>query len=142
LMALAGAEPECIPVGPDSGWQLDATLVAQHWRDDTRMAMLATPSNPTGHMLEAAQLAAVAEVVEGNKGVLLVDEIYQGLSYGVTPVSAASLAPQAYVVNSFSKYFGMTGWRLGWLVAPEEAVEPLTRLAQNIFLAAPTPSQY
>lgn len=142
FMALAEAQLECVSVGPESNWQLDAALVAKHWRDDTRMAMLATPSNPTGHMLDAAQLSAVAEVVKARNGALLVDEIYQGLSYGVAPVSAASLAPEAYVINSFSKYFGMTGWRLGWLVAPEAAVEPLTRLAQNVFLAAPTPSQH
>lgn len=142
FMALAEAELESVSVGPESGWQLDARLVAEHWRDDTRMAMLATPSNPTGHMLDAAQLSAIAEVIKERKGVLLVDEIYQGLSYDMAPVSAASLAPEAYVINSFSKYFGMTGWRLGWLVAPEEAVEPLVRLAQNVFLAAPTPSQH
>ena len=142
FMSMAGAELDCVSVGDDSGWQLDAALVARHWRDDTRLAMLASPSNPTGHMLDAAQLTAVAQAVASRGGELLVDEIYQGLSYDLEPLSATALAPEAFVVNSFSKYFGMTGWRLGWLVAPEAAVEPLTRLAQNVFLAAPTPSQY
>ncbi|MDR5866318.1 aminotransferase class I/II-fold pyridoxal phosphate-dependent enzyme [Halomonas koreensis] len=142
FMALAGAEVEAVPVGPDSRWQLDASLVARHWRDDTRLAMLATPSNPTGHMLDAPGLTAVAEAVRSRGGHLLVDEIYQGLCYDLPPLSATAVAPEAFVVNSFSKYFGMTGWRLGWLVAPEAAVEPLTRLAQNVFLAAPTPAQH
>ncbi|MGE4532626.1 pyridoxal phosphate-dependent aminotransferase [Halomonas sp.] len=142
FMALAGAEVDTVPVGPESGWQLDAELVATHWRDDTRLAMLATPSNPTGHMLDAGRLAAVAETVAARGGALLVDEIYQGLCYDLAPLSVASITPDAFVVNSFSKYFGMTGWRLGWLLAPEAAVEPLTRLAQNVFLAAPTPAQH
>ncbi|MEQ5803689.1 pyridoxal phosphate-dependent aminotransferase [Halomonas sp. H10-9-1] len=142
FMALAGAEVDAVPVGAESGWQLDAALVDSHWHDTTRLAMLATPSNPTGHMLEAGQLAAVAETVAGRGGHLLVDEIYQGLCYDLEPLSVAAITPDAFVVNSFSKYFGMTGWRLGWLLAPEEAVEPLTRLAQNVFLAAPTPAQH
>ncbi|WP_163559909.1 aminotransferase class I/II-fold pyridoxal phosphate-dependent enzyme [Halomonas sp. NO4] len=142
LMALAGAEVDAVPVDNASAWQLDAGLVADHWDDATRLAMLATPSNPTGHMLDAGQLAAVAETVANRGGHLLVDEIYQGLCYDLPPLSAASITPDAFVVNSFSKYFGMTGWRLGWLLAPEAAVEPLTRLAQNVFLAAPTPAQH
>ncbi|MCE8022312.1 pyridoxal phosphate-dependent aminotransferase [Halomonas sp. MCCC 1A11036] len=142
FMALAGAEVDNVPIGPHSGWQLDANLIAQHWQDATRLVMLATPSNPTGHMLDAAQLKAVADTVTERDGHLLVDEIYQGLSYDLEPLTVASLTPDAFVVNSFSKYFGMTGWRLGWLLAPQEAVEPLTRLAQNVFLAAPTPAQH
>jgi len=142
FMALAGAEVDAVPVGPESGWQLDAELVARHWREDTRLAMLATPSNPTGHMLDADRLAAVADTVKARGGELLVDEIYQGLCYDLPPLSAAATTPDAFVVNSFSKYFGMTGWRLGWLLAPEAAVEPLTRLAQNVFLAASTPAQH
>lgn len=142
LMALADAELDTVPVGPESGWQLDASLVAKHWQPATRLAMLATPSNPTGHMLDRPQLEAVAGAVRERGGHLLVDEIYQGLTYDIDPLSATAVAPEAFVVNSFSKYFGMTGWRLGWLVAPEAAVEPLVRLAQNVFLAAPTLSQY
>ncbi|PMR75931.1 pyridoxal phosphate-dependent aminotransferase [Billgrantia endophytica] len=142
FMALAGAEVDAVPVGPESGWQLDAALVARHWQDDTRLAMVASPSNPTGHMLDKPRLEAVAEAVTLRGGELLVDEIYQGLCYDLDPLSVAAISPDAFVVNSFSKYFGMTGWRLGWLLAPEAAVEPLTRLAQNVFLAAPTPSQH
>lgn len=142
FMALAGAKVDAVPVSADSGWQLNRELVARHWQEKTRLTMLATPSNPTGHMLDAAQLREVADEVASRNGHLLVDEIYQGLCYDMAPVSAASVASEAFVVNSFSKYFGMTGWRLGWLVAPEAAVEPLTRLAQNVFLASSTPAQY
>jgi aspartate/methionine/tyrosine aminotransferase len=142
FMALAGAEVDAVSVGSDSGWQLNGALVAEHWQPDTRLAMLATPSNPTGHTLDASALAGVQAAVAERDGTLLVDEIYQGLNYDEAPLSALSLTADAFVVNSFSKYFGMTGWRLGWLVAPEAAIEPLTRLAQNVFLAAPTPSQH
>lgn len=142
LMHLAGARVDTVPVGQDSGWQLTAELIDQHWRDDTRLAMLASPSNPTGHVLAADALGRVVETVAAHGGQLLVDEIYQGLNYGMAPLSVASMSDTAFVVNSFSKYFGMTGWRLGWLLAPESAVEPLTRLAQNLFLAPSTPAQY
>ncbi|NDL70950.1 aminotransferase class I/II-fold pyridoxal phosphate-dependent enzyme [Vreelandella alkaliphila] len=142
FMALAGADVDAIPVGRHSGWQLTAPLIEQHWQARTRLAMLASPSNPTGHTLSADALQAVFNTVSSKGGEVIVDEIYQGLNYDDVPLSATSLSDQAFVVNSFSKYFGMTGWRLGWLVAPEHAVEPLTRLAQNVFLAAPTPSQY
>ena len=142
FMALAGAEVDAVSVGRDSGWQLTAPLIEQHWQAKTRLAMLASPSNPTGHTLDAPALTKVIDTVAAKGGDVIVDEIYQGLNYDDAPLSATSLSDDAFVVNSFSKYFGMTGWRLGWLVAPEQAVEPLTRLAQNVFLAAPTPSQH
>ncbi|MDN3523907.1 pyridoxal phosphate-dependent aminotransferase [Halomonas sabkhae] len=142
FMSLAGAEVDAVPVDERSGWQLDASLVARHWQPRTRLAMLASPSNPTGHMLGLDALRELAASVAERGGHLLVDEIYQGLTYDIPPVSASAVSSDAFVVNSFSKYFGMTGWRLGWLVAPEDAVEPLSRLAQNIFLAASTPAQY
>ena len=139
FMALAGAEIDTVPVGRDSGWQLTAPLIERHWQAKTRLAMLASPS---GHTLDAEALTKVSDTVAAKGGDVIVDEIYQGLNYDDAPLSATSLSDDAFVVNSFSKYFGMTGWRLGWLVAPEQAVEPLTRLAQNVFLAAPTPSQH
>lgn len=142
FMALAGADVDAIPVGRESGWQLNADLIAANWLPATRLAMLASPSNPTGHTLSATALADVQKTVRQRDGALVVDEIYQGLNYDDAPLSALSISNDAFVVNSFSKYFGMTGWRLGWLVAPEGAVEPLTRLAQNIFLAASTPAQH
>lgn len=142
FMALAGAEVDAVPVNRQSGWQLNAPLIEQHWQARTRLAMLASPANPTGHTLTAEVLTDVLSTVAARDGDVIVDEIYQGLNYDDAPLSATSLSADAFVVNSFSKYFGMTGWRLGWLVAPERAVEPLTRLAQNVFLAASTPAQH
>jgi len=104
--------------------------------------MISSPSNPTGTVIDAEELERIAAVVAERGGALIVDEIYQGLVYGDESTTAVNLQGQVYVVNSFSKYYGMTGWRLGWLVAPEVAMDGLDRLAQNLFLAAPTPSQY
>ena len=131
-----------IPVGPDTGYQLDARLLAAHWGSDTVAALVATPSNPTGTLIDPAELAAMASFARAQGGYLLVDEIYQALVYGREPASVLSVSDEVFVLNSFSKYFSMTGWRLGWLVAPPEAVPALDRLAQNLFLAASTPAQY
>jgi aspartate/methionine/tyrosine aminotransferase len=131
-----------VPVGPEAGYQLDARMVAQHWTPRTRAVLVATPSNPTGTLLDADALAALAQAVAERGGALIVDEIYQGLTYEVEARSALTVAPEAFVVNSFSKYFGMTGWRLGWLLAPEHFVPVLDRLAQNLFLAPSTVAQH
>ncbi len=132
-----------IPVGAATAYQLTPTHLAQYWTQATRAVLLATPANPTGTVLSLAELHALYAATTQRGGELIVDEIYQGLTYGVPDVTALSVdAENIWVVNSFSKYFGMTGWRLGWVVAPEYAVETLDRLAQNVFLAAPTPAQY
>jgi aspartate/methionine/tyrosine aminotransferase len=132
-----------IPVGADTAYQLTATHVREHWNAATRAVLLASPANPTGTVLGLAELASIHAETRQRGGELIVDEIYQGLTYGVPDVTALSVDPdKLWVINSFSKYFGMTGWRLGWVVAPEYAVEVLDRLAQNIFLAASTPAQY
>jgi aspartate/methionine/tyrosine aminotransferase len=132
-----------IPVGADTAYQLTPAHIQQHWSVNTRAVMLATPANPTGTVLSMAQLTALYTAVQARGGQLIVDEIYQGLTYGVPDVTALAVdADNIWVINSFSKYFGMTGWRLGWVVAPEWAVEALDRLAQNVFLAASTPAQY
>jgi aspartate/methionine/tyrosine aminotransferase len=132
-----------LPVGADTAYQLTPVHIQQHWSTKTRAVMLATPANPTGTVLSMAQLTALHAEVQARGGQLIVDEIYQGLTYGVPDVTALAVdADNTWVINSFSKYFGMTGWRLGWVVAPEWAVESLDRLAQNIFLAASTPAQY
>jgi len=108
--------------------------------------MLASPANPTGALISQQELIKLKNFVSARNGVLLVDEIYQGLVYdqdSTTTLSTMnSAAENVFVINSFSKYFGMTGWRLGWVVAPEQSVEALDRLAQNLFLCAPTPAQY
>ena len=142
FVELVGGRPDMIAVGPDTGYQLNAELVSARWTGDTRAVLVATPSNPTGTLLDRATLTEIHRVVREKGGVLIVDEIYQGLTYGTEGVTALSVADDLFVVNSFSKYFGMTGWRLGWLVVPETHVNAVDRLAQNIFLSAPTVSQY
>jgi aspartate/methionine/tyrosine aminotransferase len=131
-----------VEVGADTAYQLNAELLAANWGRDTRAAMVATPSNPTGTLIPAAEMSAMASLVRHKGGVLLVDEIYHGLIYdGATP-SALALSDELIVINSFSKYFSMTGWRLGWLVVPERYVRQVEKLAQNLFIAAPTLAQY
>ena len=132
-----------IAVGAETAYQLTPAHLAQYWTPATRAVLLASPANPTGMVSSLAELSALYAATQKRGGELIVDEIYQGLTYGVPDVTALSINTEnIWVINSFSKYFGMTGWRLGWVVAPEYAVETLDRLAQNVFLAAPTPAQY
>lgn len=134
--------PRAVPVDAASGYQLTADLVERHWSPRTRAVLLSSPGNPSGTLVSAAETAAIAQVVAARGGVLIVDEIYQGLTYDVPSSSVLALDPAVIVVNSFSKYFQMTGWRLGWAVMPEPLRDAATRLAQNLFLAAPTPAQH
>ena len=131
-----------VPVDTRSDYQLTAQHIQQHWHSNTVAAMLASPSNPTGTLVAKTEMSAIAEHVKMRCGRLLVDEIYQGLVYDADEYTTLEITDQAFVINSFSKYFGMTGWRLGWLVVPDGYVDAVDRLAQNIFLAAPTLSQY
>jgi aspartate/methionine/tyrosine aminotransferase len=131
-----------IPVGVAERFQLTAREVEQHWGASSRVVMISSPSNPTGTVIDPEELEQIAVVVAERGGALIVDEIYHGLLYGEAVATAVNLPGDVYVVNSFSKYYGMTGWRLGWLVAPEAAMDGLDRLSQNLFLAAPTPSQH
>lgn len=126
----------CLPVGPESAYQLTAELVDRHWSPRTRAVMLASPSNPTGTLIPFDELRAIHEVVRRRGGTLIVDEIYHGLTYGAPDRSVLEIADDVFVINSFSKYFGMTGWRLGWLVAPDAYVEAVEKLAQNLFISA------
>jgi len=143
FVRLFDAIPVTVPVGPESGYQLTAEQVAGDWDAKTRAALVATPSNPTGTLLDATELAALCRVVEERDGMLIVDEIYHGLVYGGAPeLTAAALSDRVIVINSFSKFFGMTGWRLGWLVGPPALMRAIEKLAQNIFLAPSTPAQY
>ena len=134
-------EPTGIPVGAASNYQLTAELVAKAWTPRTRGALVASPSNPTGTVVPRDELARIVEVIAARRGVLIVDEIYLGLSYAEPPRSALALSDDIFVVSSFSKYFNMTGWRLGWLIAPERHVRDLEKLAQNLYISPPTPSQ-
>ncbi len=139
---LYDGEPVAVPVDAKHDYQFDRQTLEAHWSDNTVAALIASPSNPTGTALSRPRMAELLQVVRRHGGHLIVDEIYQNLYYGDEPFTALELGEDVFVINSFSKYFGMTGWRLGWLVAPEAFIEPLNILAQNLFLAAPTPAQY
>ena len=142
IAQVLAVEPIAVPVSAEHAYQLDAASIAKYWNDETRAAMVATPSNPTGTILPESQLKEICHIVEQNKGTLIVDEIYQGLVYDVDDYTALAISDECFVINSFSKYFGMTGWRIGWMVVPEFYADAIDRIAQNIFLAPATMSQY
>lgn len=142
FLRVMGGSAKLVPSGPESAYQLTPAHVAAHWDADTVGALAASPANPSGTVLTREELAALSAAVKTRGGRLVVDEIYHGLTYGMDAPSALEVDPDAFVLNSFSKYFGMTGWRLGWLVAPPDAVPALERLAQNLYIAASTPAQY
>lgn len=135
------AQTLAVPVDADSAYQLTPTLVEHHWTPDVKVVLLASPSNPTGSVVPDADVRAIASLCAARGAYLVVDEIYHGLIYEGNYQTALAHSDQVFVVNSFSKYFQMTGWRLGWLVAPDWAMTALDRLAQNLFLAASTPAQ-
>ena len=137
-----GGVPRLVPVGPESRYQLTASLARAHWTGQTRIAMVATPSNPTGTMLTKDEVAELAALCREQSGTLLVDEIYGGLVYeGEGRHSAVNTGDDVVVINSFSKYFQMTVWRLGWMVVPANLVREVEKLAQNLFISPATPSQ-
>ena len=143
FVAAAQAVAKLLPTNAAQRFQLDAEMVAQAWCPATRGVLLASPSNPTGTSIHPDELRRIAAVVAGHGGVTIVDEIYLGLSYDEAfGRSALQLGEHIVSVNSFSKYFNMTGWRLGWLVLPEALVEPVERLAQNLFICASTIAQH
>jgi len=131
-----------VPTTAEERFQLSAAKVQAAWGPKTRGVLLASPSNPTGTSIDPAELRRIHEVVSARGGITLIDEIYLGLShdaaYGQT---ALAISDDIISINSFSKYFNMTGWRLGWLVVPEALVEVVERLAQNLFICASTVSQ-
>ncbi|MDQ0598335.1 aspartate/methionine/tyrosine aminotransferase [Streptomyces canus] len=146
IMESFGARVTLVPTSAASRFQLDADSVRSHWTDGTRGIMVATPSNPTGTSVPEGELAALCDLARERDAWRIVDEIYLDLGdhddQDRPPRSALSYDPDAVVINSFSKYFGMTGWRLGWCVVPEILVPALERLAQNYFLCASTPAQH
>jgi len=140
FVRLLNGEPVGVPVGPDSNYQLTPELLEQYWSARTVAAVAATPSNPTGTVIAPEPLARMAAIAAERGGALIVDEIYHGLVYeGET--KTAAIDPEVFVIGSFSKYFNMTGWRLGWMVAPERYVGDIDKLAQNVYLSAPAPAQ-
>ena len=142
FLRLVEGAAQLVPVGPESRYQLTPQLVERHWDGDSVGALVASPANPTGTLLHRDELAALSSSIKQRGGHLVVDEIYHGLTYGCDAASVLEVDDEAFVLNSFSKYFGMTGWRLGWLVAPENAVPELEKLAQNLYISAPSMAQH
>ncbi len=142
FVALFGGKTTTVAVNATTGYQLTAGLIKQHWTTATKGVLVASPSNPTGTLIADDQLKQAIESVHSLGGCFYSDEIYHGLVYGQPAVSALQYSEDVFVINSFSKYFGMTGWRIGWLIVPDGYVEATGRLAQNIFIATATQSQY
>ena len=139
---LLNGVPVGLPVDAATNYQPDAASVDAAWTGSVAALLVASPSNPTGTLLNDADIRALFAVTQSHGGRLVVDEIYHGLTYGEAASTALAVSDDIFVINSFSKYFGMTGWRLGWLVAPREAIAGIDKLAQNLYLAAPTLAQY
>jgi aspartate/methionine/tyrosine aminotransferase len=141
VRALEG-HAKLIATGPQDSYQLTADMVKQRWSPKTIAAMLASPSNPTGTMIADSEMRAIADVVQARGGRLIVDEIYHGLTYGFDATTALTISDEIFVLNSFSKYFQMTGWRIGWLVVPKSYVREIEKLAQNLFICPPNLAQH
>jgi aspartate/methionine/tyrosine aminotransferase len=137
-----GGKPVLIESGAEERYQLTADHAAAAWGERTRGVLVASPSNPTGTSMTPQQAQELLATVRARGGFAIVDEIYQGLSYDGKPVSALSFGDDVITVNSFSKYFSMTGWRLGWLVVPDSLVPTIEKLAQNLFICASTIAQH
>lgn len=143
LLAALGLEPVPVPTGPETRFALTPELVDAAAARAGPLAglLIASPANPTGTMLSAAALDDLIGYCRGRRIRLVSDEIYHGITYDAPAVTVADLWDEAIIVNSFSKYFCMTGWRIGWLVAPPNLIRPLERLAQNLFISAPALAQ-
>jgi aspartate/methionine/tyrosine aminotransferase len=131
-----------LPVDSQTNFQPTLDMVRAAWGPKTKGLLLGSPSNPTGTLIDEKELKGIAGFIAERGGVLLVDEIYQGLVYGAQPWSAAGLPGEVVLINSFSKYFCMTGWRLGWVVLPERAVRGFEKLSQHLFISAPSAAQH
>ena len=130
-----GCDVQTLPVDAAHQFQPTPSQIQEAWRSNTKACLLATPSNPAGTCIQSDVFGEIAGVVSDKRGHLIVDEIYQGVSPEGEPLpTMLSKTDDAFIVNSFSKYFGMTGWRLGWLIVPDQAVDPLIRIAQNLFI--------
>jgi len=134
--------PVSLAVDAATDWQPTGAQVDAAWGPHTRALLVASPANPTGTMISRERMAELWSVVSRRGGTLVADEIYHGLTYGCDADSALAVSNEIFVINSFSKYFNMTGWRLGWLVVPDGYQREVEKLAQNLFIAPSTPAQY
>jgi aspartate/methionine/tyrosine aminotransferase len=142
ILSALGCEPVLIATSAETRWAMTAeALLAEHHRKPLKGVMIASPANPTGTMMDASALRVLIEAAEAEGIRVISDEIYHGLDYAFPAETAAKLSSNVVVVNSFSKYFCMTGWRVGWLVVPETLVRPVERLQQNLAISVPTLSQ-
>src|SRR5439155_12168164 len=137
-----GREPVLIATSSETRHALTGeALLAAHRKTPLKGALVGSPANPTGTMMSREALTGLIHAAEGAGNRFISDEIYHGLDYAFPAVTAAELSPDALVINSFSKYFCMTGWRVGWMVVPEVLVRPIERLQQNLSISVPTLSQ-
>lgn len=142
ILKALGIEPVEIELDADSRWALDGEAIeTAHRQTPLAGVLLMSPANPTGTVVTPEALAEICATCERLGIKLISDEIYHGLTYGRAAETALRFDPRAVVVNSFSKYWCMTGWRVGWLVLPDDLVRPVERLAQNLFISAPALSQ-
>jgi aspartate/methionine/tyrosine aminotransferase len=142
FIELLGGVPVRIPCGPETDYQPTPAMLRARWGPRTRAVLLGSPANPSGAVIAPERMGALADTVRELGGTLIVDEIYHGLVYGAPVRTALHEGEDIFVVNSFSKYYGMTGWRLGWLVAPAPYQDAVARLCQNLFISAPTLAQH
>ncbi|MDG2364585.1 MAG: pyridoxal phosphate-dependent aminotransferase [Methylococcaceae bacterium] len=142
FMAFLGAQAQLIPVRGETNFQLTAQLIDQNWQQNTRGVLVASPGNPTGTLISKQALNECIDITEKKKGCFYSDEIYHGLVYQGEAQTALAYNDDVFVINSFSKYFGMTGWRVGWLIVPACFYGAAEKLAQNLFIAAASHSQY
>lgn len=134
--------PVSLTVNAATDWQPTGAQVDAAWGARTRALLVASPANPTGTMIGYERMAELWSAVSRRGGSLVADEIYHGLTYGGDAETALAISDRIFVINSFSKYFNMTGWRLGWLVVPNGYQREVEKLAQNLFIAPSTPAQY
>jgi aspartate/methionine/tyrosine aminotransferase len=147
---VVGARAARVPVEAENGFQIEEGALAAAWRPATRGVLVGSPANPTGTMMDRQRLASLVDFVLDRGADVLLDEIYQGLIYDDAGTltgdfgyrSGLAVSDRLFVLNSFSKYFGMTGWRLGWMVVPLEHVDAVSRLAQNLFISPSSIAQY
>ncbi len=142
ILTALGCEPVLIETGAATRWSMTSeALLAQHRARPLKGMIVASPANPTGTMMEAEALAELIRCAEAAGIAVISDEIYHGLDYAFAAESAARVSADAIIVNSFSKYFCMTGWRIGWMVVPPQLVRAIERLQQNLAISVPTISQ-
>lgn len=142
FVTFVGGRPRLVPTDASTGYQVNTDILREAWGPATRAVITASPSNPTGTSIADDDMEAIVALCHERGAELIADEIYQGLTYGNPPRTILRHTDDAFVVNSFSKYFQMTGWRIGWVVLPKDAVREIEKLAQNLYICPPTIAQH